>query len=397
MSPSSAPRLPWGALAALSVTQIIAWGSQYYAIAVLAPAISDSDGWSRETIFGAYSAGLLVQGLASFPVGLLVDRFGGRAVMGAGSALSAAGLAAIGQAPSVPWFFAAWALTGVAMAATQYEPAFATLTAACGDRARRAITLLTFAGGFASTVAWPATAALLARFGWRGAYRAWAAAAFLLCLPLHLLALPGAARSGSGVTRRRLGPVLREPAFWLVALALMAGSVLFSAVAVHAIPMMQEAGLTPAAAVALASFTGPMQVAGRVLEVAGLSRFRPSRVAIIAAACQPLAILALMAASFGWGFAALYVVLYGASAGLLTIVRGTVPAELFGREGYGAVSGALGAPGIIARAVGPYAAAWLWQASGGDYAPVQLAMAGFGLIAALAFAGAAACAPRHKT
>lgn len=393
MSRPSAPRLPWGALAALSVTQIIAWGSQYYAIAVLAPAIGESEGWSRQAVFGAYSTGLLAQGVASFPVGLLVDRFGGRAVMSVGSILSAAGLAGLAAAPSEPWFFAGWGLTGVAMASTQYEPAFATLTAACGDQARRAITLLTFAGGFASTVAWPVTAALLPGLGWRGTYRAWAGAALLVCLPLHALALPGARRSGPGGRRRPLGPVLRAPSFWLVALAFMAGAVLFSAVAAHAIPMMQEAGLTPAASVALASLTGPMQVAGRVLEFAGLARVRPTRVAVLAAACQPLSVLALMAAPRGWGFAALFVVLYGASAGLLTIVRGTVPADLFGREGYGAVSGALGTPGIIARAVGPYAAAWLWQASGGDYAPVRIAMVGFGLLAALAFAGAAACAP----
>ncbi|MFQ3623078.1 MAG: MFS transporter, partial [Acetobacteraceae bacterium] len=61
MSRPSAPRLPWGALAALSVTQIIAWGSQYYAIAVLAPAIGESEGWSRQAVFGAYSTGLLAQ------------------------------------------------------------------------------------------------------------------------------------------------------------------------------------------------------------------------------------------------------------------------------------------------------------------------------------------------
>jgi hypothetical protein len=74
-------------------------------------------------------------------------------------------------------------------------------------------------------------------------------------------------------------------------------------------------------------------------------------------------------------------------------VRGTVPAELFGREGYGAVAGALVSPGIVARAIGPYAAAWLWQAAGGDYRPVQIVMVVCGTIAALAFVGAACTAP----
>ena len=392
MSALPAPAPPWRAVVALSVTMIIAWGSQYYAIAVLAPAIGEAEGWSREAIFGAYSIGLLSQGLCSFPVGLLLDRFGGRVVMSLGSVLSAVALAALAAAPSEPWFFAAWVLTGAAMAATQYEPAFATITASFGEQARRAITILTFAGGLASTVAWPITAALLPRIGWRDTYLVWAGAALLICLPLHAAFLPGT-RVARGTTRRPLGPILRGAAFWFVALALTTGAVLFSIVAVHAIPMLQEAGLSATAAVAVASFTGPMQVAGRVLEFAGLQRVRPSRVAILAAAAQPIAILALMGVEQWWWLAGAYVVLYGASGGILTIVRGTVPAELFGREGYGAVAGALVSPGIVARAIGPYAAAWLWQAAGGDYRPVQIVMVVCGAIAALAFVGAARAAP----
>jgi len=142
MSPPAASRLPWEAVAALSVTQIVAWGAQYYAIAVLAPAIAAAEGWSREAIFGACSLALLAQGIASFPSGRLIDRYGGRIVMSAGSLLSALALAALALAPDIWSFGAAWIVTGVAMAATQYEPAFATLTAGFGSDARRAITWL---------------------------------------------------------------------------------------------------------------------------------------------------------------------------------------------------------------------------------------------------------------
>jgi MFS family permease len=395
MSSPAAARPPWGAVGALSVTQIIAWGAQYYAIAVLAPAIADAEGWSREAIFGAYSLGLLAQGLASFPAGTLIDRYGGRVVMSAGSLLSAIAMLAVSQAPDIWWFGVAWIVTGVAMAATQYEPAFATITASFGDQARRAITYLTFAGGLASTVAWPVTAAILPSVGWRGCYGFWAAASLVLCLPLHLAFLPRV-RGGVAAPRRRpLGPVFRAPAFWMVALALTSGSLLFSVIGVHAIPMLQEAGMTAAMAVAVASFTGPMQVAGRIAEFAGLARVRPTRVAILASAAQPLAVVALMAVAATPYAAFPYVVLYGMSAGILTIVRGTVPAELFGREGYGAVAGAMVAPGIMARAAGPYAAAWMWENLGG-YRPVQWAILLAGIIAFAAFVAAAALAPKRE-
>jgi predicted MFS family arabinose efflux permease len=191
-----------------------------------------------------------------------------------------------------------------------------------------------------------------------------------------------------------MGPVLRTPGFWMVALALTAGAIVFSVIGPHAIPMLQEAGLSATEAVTIASFTGIFQVAGRVLEFAGLSRLRPTRVAILCALGQPLAIAALMAVGTVPGAAWAYVALYGLSAGILTIVRGTVPAELFGREGYGAVSGAMIAPGIMARAAGPYAAAWMWQNLGG-YGPVQWSIMVAGIIACLAFVAAAAFAPKQ--
>jgi len=42
----------------------------------------------------------------------------------------------------------------------------------------------------------------------------------------------------------------------------------------------------------------------------------------------------------------------------MTIVRGTIPVELYGRDHYGAVNGALAAPVLIAKAVGPLVAAF---------------------------------------
>ncbi len=371
------------AVAALSVTQILAWGAQTYAIAVLAPAIARDEGWSASTIFSAYSAALLVQGLASFPAGVLVDRLGGRAVITVGAVFSAAALALVSVASSPALFLAAWCLVGVAMAMTQYEPAFATLTAAAPTReqARRAITLLTFAGGLASTVAWPVSAALLPGFGWRGVWRLWAGAMLFLAAPLHVALLPPARHGASAASPKPIRGVLRLAAFWAVAIAFTAGAVLFSAMAAHAIAMLEATGLPPESAVAIAALIGPAQVAGRVLEFLGLARVRPSRLAVAAAIAQPLALGLLMAAFGRPGLAVLAVLLYGASGGILTIVRGTLPAELFGRERYGTIAGAIAAPSMAGRAAGPLIGAALFEHAGRVWAPVQAVLIGLGLVA----------------
>ena len=76
------------------------------------------------------------------------------------------------------------------MAATLYDPAFATLSQHAGVRYRRAVTAVTLFGGFASTVFWPFAQVLLEAWGWRVAFGVFAALHLLVCLPIHLFAIP---------------------------------------------------------------------------------------------------------------------------------------------------------------------------------------------------------------
>ena len=70
-----------------------------------------------------------------------------------------------------------------------------------------------------------------------------------------------------------------------------------------------------------------------------------------------------------------FVLLYGAGLGLYTIVRATTPAELFGRDNFGALNGALAAPSLFARAAGPIGASLVVTASGSYMAAVWLLLA----------------------
>jgi hypothetical protein len=171
--------------------------------------------------------------------------------------------------------------------------------------------------------------------------------------------------------------------FWELAFVyavLGAGS---SAVAVHLVPLLQERG-AGASAVALASLLGAAQVAGRVMEVAGGGRRSLRRVGAMALSALPLTF-----AGLAWGAEALVlaavVALYGAANGTMTIVRGALPAQMFGVAPYGAVAGGLAACDAFAQAGGPLAVAWLWERSGG-YAPAMMALALLSLVAVVAFA-----------
>jgi hypothetical protein len=163
----------------------------------------------------------------------------------------------------------------------------------------------------------------------------------------------------------------------------------FSALSVHLIPALNEKGYAMRDAVWIAALIGPMQVAGRIGEFTVGTRFRASHVALFALALLPLAMLGLSYVESAWLVILLFVVPYGTSNGIMTIARGIIPIEIFGRERYGAVNGALSSPVIAARALGPMAAALIWSAAGG-YTAVLLSLAGIAILSLVAFGFAVA-------
>src|SRR4051812_25677093 len=181
---------PWRAVLVLGVTQIVAWGSIFYSPVLTVPLIAANRDFTATFAMGGFSLALLVAGLVAPRVGRLIDRFGGHWVMTGGSLLAALGLVGLTFAAHPLAYLAVWMLIGVATAASLYDAAFASLGRIFGAVARRPITLLTLAGGFASTVSWPVTHLLIDAVGWRGTYWVYAAVLALVAAPLHALALP---------------------------------------------------------------------------------------------------------------------------------------------------------------------------------------------------------------
>jgi predicted MFS family arabinose efflux permease len=360
---------PWEIVRLLAFTQIVAWGSLYYAFAIVAPDIQRELGWRTEIVFGAFSWSLLVAGLASTPAGIFIDRYGGRMVMACGSLLSAAGMAGIAMAHSVALYFLAWTVVGIAMAMVLYEAAFATINREFLHSPRKGISILTLFGGLASTVFWPLTLQLNSVLGWRDTFLAYAAVHLALCAPLHAMLGPARSRTHTAVAEPQavrshtLSEAMRDPAFWKLVFAFSANMFIFSALSVHLIPLLQRFGHSLATAVLVSTLIGPMQVAGRIGEMAFARRMHPQTVGKLTFAVLPAALLALLAFGERQMAVAAFCMLYGASNGVLTIVRGTVPQTLFGRDNYGAISGALAGPSLLAKAAGPLAAAVLVTAN----------------------------------
>lgn len=378
----------WRVVAALGVTQVVSWGSLYYAFAVVMDNVRDDLGASSPWVVGAYSVALLVSGFAAAPVGRYIDSHGARRPMATGSLAAAGLLAAFSQVASLPALYAVWAGIGVAMALVLYEPAFASLALVFRANLRRAITGLTLAGGFASTVFWPLTQWLATSLGWRDAVLVLAVLNLAICFPLHALVLPKRGRRDAvpGVASDPAGRarLLRDPRFRWIAAAFTLHMLAQSSLSVHLLAMLQDKGLTASSAAWLAALVGPMQVAARVVEFAVARRVRAIQVAAVAMASAPIAMAVLLAAGGDPFWVVVFVVLYGAGNGVMTIVRGTVPAEIWGREGYGGLAGLMATPVILMRAIGPLIAAAVLAASGG-YLAVEWMLLAAGVLSTAGF------------
>ena len=346
---------------ALGATQLIGWGTTMYAPAILAAPIVADTGWARTDVFAAFSASLLIGALIARPIGRLIDRQGGRAALTVGSGVTALGLALAAFAPSLAFYFAAWAVLGVAMRLMLYEAAFATLATLGGNDARRAISILTLYGGLASTVFWLVGWKLIAAFGWRATCAIYAALNLLVCLPLHAFFLPASKTAVSAEPRAaetqetRAGILVgRERRLALVILTLAFVLLMYvnSALAAHAIDILTAFGFSHESAVATASLRGIGQVAGRLWEILFAGALHPLALTVIAIGLTPLALAALL---LPWGIsgAILFAFGQGASNGLLTIARGVAPLVLFGSAGYGTLIGAMAIPVLMAIALAP--------------------------------------------
>lgn len=356
---------PVRVVGALGTAQTLAWASSYYLPAMLAAPMAADLGVATPTVFAAFSGAMVVSALVGPWAGLAIDRHGGRVVLAGTSLVFALGLGVLGFAQGLWTMVIAWLVIGAAMGAGLYEAAFSSLVRLYGQHARGAITGITLLAGFASTVGWPLSAWMETRFGWRNACLGWAGIHLLIGLPLNawLPTLPSPAqpeRTAAADPAQAIASASPSPvaaaggagyATALLAFVFAATWFISTAMATHLPRMLEAAGATLAAAVAVGALVGPAQVAGRVLEFGLLRRVHPLLSARLAALAHPAGVTVLLMA--GPVAAPLFAILHGAGNGILTIAKGTLPLVLFGAQGYGARQGWLMLPARIAQALAP--------------------------------------------
>ncbi|MCY0933962.1 MFS transporter [Streptomyces sp. H34-S4] len=373
---------PRAVLPALCITQITSWGIVYYAFPVLLPHLTADTGWSANAATAAFSLALIVSALAGIPIGRILDRRGPRAVMTAGSVIAAVAILLIAAAPNLPVFTCGWVLAGIAMSATFYPPAFAALTRWWGPDRVRALTIVTLAGGLASTVFAPLTATLAEHLSWRTTYIVLAVILAAVTIPAHAFALrapwPPAPPASPSASRT---PVARSRPFLLLAVAFTLSGFAMYAVVMGLIPLLTERGASATTAAWALGLGGAGQTLGRTLYT-GLSvrtSVTTRTVVLIIMGGMTTAALALVPGPLP--LLLVLAVLAGVVRGNLTLLQATAVTDRWGATHYGCLSGLLGAPAHISAALAPWAGAALAGPLGG-YPYLFAALAVLSIVAA---------------
>lgn len=362
------------ALWALCITQIVGFGTLYYALPVALGDITESTGLGAEIITGVFSGSLVLTALLGILFGRIIDRYGSKVVMTSGSCIGTIALAVVGFSENLTVFIIGWALIGIASSMSLYLPAFAAVARWFHPNPVKALTLVTLLGALASTIFGPLVSFLVTEFGWQSMYLILSIIFGIITIPLHgFVVLPNRyyrvpdAHTGPILIEHssespqsplqhetRVGQIISSSLFLIIAAALTAASLGLYAMHLTIIPLFEEKGMSIfLGSVALGIF-GAGQLLGRIAYPALQARLSASKQ--ISSSLILGAILVALVAYLGgpnWILFAL-VALIGAVRGLGTLIQANVVRELWPARFYGTLSGIIGAPITIASAIAPW-------------------------------------------
>ncbi|MCU0623478.1 MAG: MFS transporter [Gemmatimonadaceae bacterium] len=286
-------------------------GMSVYALSILIGPLTEAFGWSREQLGAAKTVATAGFMLTAPFVGILADRIGARPLaMGSLAALAAAMFWMTQIGPSVASFYLSFFALAVVGGAT--TPLVWTRAVATWFRDKRGLAMaLTLSGpGVIGVVTPTLLDTLIERFDWRAAYVTMGCFAALALIPVGLwfrenrpaTAASAAIATGASATAATtmapitvgaapttratpttngytVGEALRTRWFWQIALAFVLVGAVVSALMVHLVPLMMDAGLGRTLAVRIAGVLGLSVIFGRLLTGWLVDRFHPPYVA----------------------------------------------------------------------------------------------------------------------
>ena len=346
----------------LGISQIVSYGFLFYAFALLREPLAVKLGIAPTIILTAISASLLIQGALSYIVGKWADHFGGLRVLATGFFIGAIGIASLVLVTNLIMMMFCFILIGIAIAMCTYEVAFSTVVQLDEVRSRWLISVVSFYGGVASSLAWVTLQPLLTEYGFAIACAFAASLLFIMGLMASFHARKQAQphKAKGTITPFHFASLQSSEKRALIILASANGIeyFTFAATALFWIRWFTDLFGDVTIAVWLAALYGPFQVVGRLLEMQLAKKIDARITGLIAALLTPLTLFLAQFADIR--LAIITMVFFGIGHGILTVTFGFVTNLYFRAEIYGRAKGIIAAPRAVGMASGPLVAGLIY-------------------------------------
>lgn len=381
-------------------------GMSVYALSILIGPLTEAFGWSREQLGAAKTVATAGFMLTAPFVGIVADRIGARPLAMVSLAALAAAMFWMTQiGPSVASFYLSFFALAVVGGAT--TPLVWTRAVATWFREKRGLAMaLTLSGpGVIGVVTPTLLDTLIERFDWRAAYVTMGCFAALALIPVGFwfrenrsgtATAPTATSTSSGTTTTgaistttgyTVREALRTRWFWQIALAFVLIGAVVSALMVHLVPLMMDAGLGRTLAVRIAGVLGLSVIFGRLLTGWLVDRFHPPYVAAAFLVMPVFGCLLLAGETVTPLVVVLAIACIGLAAGSEVDLVPYLTARYFGLRAYGKIYSWMFIAFYAGVAVGPLLLGRVYDRDGhydtGLLLAIPVLLAGVALVATL--------------
>ena len=359
--------------------------------------IADEFGWSYAQISLAASLRGLEIGLLAPLMGLLVDRWGPRRLVFAGSILICAGFLILSRVSSLAMFYGAFALIAIGMSACTQTVLMTAVANWFRRRVGVAISIASCGFGLGGLMV-PVITKLIAALQWRMAMFTVGLGTLAMVLPLSLIIRhkpepygyqPDGEVTSSVQTNEIQSPTasaevnisarqaIKTRAFWHIAVGSMCHAFAVGAIITHMMPYLSSLGITRSLSSLVALMLPVASIAGRLSSGWLSYRFGTNKVLATGFALITAGLLFFGYVSAGriWLLVP-FIITFSLGWGSIATTRFSVLREYFGRVGFGTILGFLSGIMMIGNIAGAPLAGWVFD----NWGSYQAAWLGFSAV-----------------
>lgn len=339
-------------------------------------------GWSRAQLSFAMSISTLVW-VAGPLVGTLVDKYGSRKIMTAGTLITGISFALLGQTSSIWYFYTLYFVTTIGLMGIVDIPVVATILNWFDKKRGLAMGIAMSGFGFGGLLIIPLAANMILQLGWRNAYYLLGLSMLAILLPLVVVVIKNrpsemgllldntTTQVGSERVERwshvhagaTLGEAVKSLNFWLLVAGLSCSLAPLSSVLTHAVPFFQDIGLSPLIAATIMAATAGVSIPGGILAGYLADKWSIKHLLLLSIFLEAIGVTILWKTS-SLTMALVFVVPFGLAMGAPFTLLPLLLAEYFGVASIGAIYGGVWAFTTIAYAASPPLTGYIFDVTG---------------------------------